>query len=303
MGCALLAALDAIFVAANTPLSELLGFTQRAPAPAVQTADPVSVPAPATEEAKPAEEPEPERPPIFGGFPYLYSVLSRGVLNLQLLPEEMTEDELIELARVQVKTNSTRGCLLFGPDRAVFFQPDGSACFHPRVPRCWRIETGVLATPFAFDVTPEAERRIKAAAGYVTMIHERAGSGWGDEDRGGDTAPDEEIEQLRGVNDDGSPRGLTVCETCGEHRGRCLDPLRPDTAMVLPVSCRCQNINRCARCGNLLHARRLDANYYRPQDGLLIYVPGIAAARHRCPNATGEDRFNARVAERSWSVN
>lgn len=300
---ALLAALDATFEAANTPVSELFGVAPGDAASTVETEQPGTMPTPAVEPTKAAEETARERPPIFSGFPYLYSVLSRGVLSLQLLPEEMTEDELIELARVQVTTNHTKGCLLLGPDRAVYFEPDGSARFHPLVPRCWRIELGVLKAPLAFDVTAEAERRIKASADYVAMIHERAGSGWGDEDRAGEVASDEEIEQLRAFNDDGSPRGLTACDTCGEHRGRCLDPLRPLTAMVLPVYCRCENVNRCARCGNLLHARRLDGNYYRPQDGLLIYVPGIAAARHQCPTAINEDPLMTGVPERFWSVN
>ena len=295
----LLEALDAIFVAANTPMGELFGAVRakvasvwRAPQPAVTAAE--------TPEPETAREEEPARPPVLGAFPYLYSVLSRGVLNLLLLPENMTDDELIELARAQITANQTRGCLLLGPDRCVYFQPDGWATFHPLPPRCWRVETGMLRAPFHFDI---GEARKELAKEYVAALHERAGHGWGDKERGGEETTAERAAQLRGVSDSGSPRGLERCATCGEHRGWCVDPLRPEGTIILPVYCRCQNVNRCARCGHLLHTRRLDGNYYRPQDGLLVYVPGVAAAKHRCPKATNDDPFIAQLPEQFWSIN
>lgn len=225
---------------------------------------------------------EKARPPILGGFPYLYSVLSQGVVNHTLLPETMTDDELIELARVQVTINHTEGCLVLGPDRAVYFQPDGTATFRPVVPQCWRVEIGVLEPPFEFERSSNFERREKLAASYVDMLHEKVGSGWGDSFCGGDLIDPQEAAALRGLNPDGSPKGLRRCDTCGEYRGHCLDPMIAQTRLLLPVYCRCQNFNRCARCGQHLHARRLNGNYYRPQDGLLIYVPGVAAAKHVC---------------------
>lgn len=313
---------EAIFVAANTPLGELfravwtkLASIWQRSRPAATTTPPSEAPAAASTATAPAQaesattqspaleaarEEEPERPPVLGAFPYLYSVLSRGVLNLLLLPEDLTDDELIELARVQITANQTRGCLLLGPDRCVFFQPDGSATFHPLPPRCWRVETGMLRAPFHLDIS---EARRELAAGYVAMLHERAGHGWGDRERGGEETTADAAARLRGVNDDGSPRGLERCATCGEHRGWCLDPLRQEQSFILPVYCRCQNVNRCARCGHLLHSRRLDGNYYRPQDGLLIYVPGVAAAKHRCPVAISDDPLVASLPERFWSVN
>lgn len=245
--------------------------------PAAPAAATESVPAPAVE--------QPALPPLFGGFPYMLSVLSPGVVNLQVLPSELTDDELIAVVRAQVTANVTTGCLALGPDRAVYFQPDGAARVHPRVPRIWCVEIGVLEPPCAFEYTPDLESRLKAAVEYVAMLQAEKGHGWGDEDRGGVDATEEEARQLQGFNDDGSPRGLTRCATCGDHHGRCLDPLRKDIARVLSVYCRCQNINRCARCGHVLHERRLEGNYYRPEDRLLMFVPGVCARRHVCPGS------------------
>jgi hypothetical protein len=38
------------------------------------------------------------------------------------------------------------------------------------------------------------------------------------------------------------------------------------------VHCRCENHNRCARCGEQLAKRRLNANYYRESDRQIWHV-------------------------------
>ena len=68
---------------------------------------------------------------------------------------------------------------------------------------------------------------------------------------------------------------------------QCLDPSPRFTRKVLTVHCRCQNDNRCAACGELLYARKLNANYYEPRDGQIWHVPGFCGFRHRCPDSTG----------------
>ena len=52
--------------------------------------------------------------------------------------------------------------------------------------------------------------------------------------------------------------------------------------MIVPVACRCENWNRCARCHRNLEAYRLDSNFYNPEDGQIWFVPGPCALDHRC---------------------
>ena len=53
--------------------------------------------------------------------------------------------------------------------------------------------------------------------------------------------------------------------------------------MVMRVCCRCENDNRCARCGGLLYERKLNSNFFEPADGRIWHVPGFLGLRHRCP--------------------
>ena len=48
------------------------------------------------------------------------------------------------------------------------------------------------------------------------------------------------------------------------------------------VYCRCENVNRCAACGALLSAWRLNANYYDLADDVVMHVPGFCGLSHRC---------------------
>ncbi len=50
----------------------------------------------------------------------------------------------------------------------------------------------------------------------------------------------------------------------------------------LIVHCRCENDNRCAACGGLLAARKLNANYFDPADGSVWHVPGFSGFHHQC---------------------
>jgi hypothetical protein len=52
----------------------------------------------------------------------------------------------------------------------------------------------------------------------------------------------------------------------------------------MTVHCGCQNDNRCAACGGFLYARKLNANYYKPEDRHIWHVPGFSGFQHRCPD-------------------
>src|SRR5690606_4996164 len=139
--------------------------------------------------------------------------------------------------------------------RAVYFAPNGSSRFHTRPPRVWFVELDALKAPFEFD-PDELSNRVLLGYAQQKMLRGRIGEVWSDESRGGEVISHEEAAVLRGLNAEGVPCGLSRCDKCREYRGHCLDPMHPDDLWLLPVYCRCENMNHCARCGELLHERR-----------------------------------------------
>jgi hypothetical protein len=108
------------------------------------------------------------------------------------------------------------------------------------------------------------------------------GNGW----KGGRVATFDEAQWLFGRSDDGVPRGLERCPECGDWKGECLDPRVQEQRgedIVVPVSCACENWNRCARCHQPLASNRLNSNLYDPRDGRIWFVPGFSGLNHRCP--------------------
>jgi hypothetical protein len=106
----------------------------------------------------------------------------------------------------------------------------------------------------------------------------------GDTTKGGRRATTEELVRLAGAGPTGVPSGLFKCRDCGELKGECLDPNRVFKGMIMQVTCRCENDNRCARCGRPLDGHKLDANYFDPADGMIWHTPGFCALSHRCPD-------------------
>jgi hypothetical protein len=105
---------------------------------------------------------------------------------------------------------------------------------------------------------------------------------FGDLTKGGRAATPEELRELAGMNAAGVPRGLEQCTVCSEWRGACLDPSEMFAGQLMTVHCRCQNVNRCGRCAARLYERRLNANYYDPDENVIWHVPGFCGLGHRC---------------------
>jgi len=102
----------------------------------------------------------------------------------------------------------------------------------------------------------------------------------GDITKGGRLPTLEEEKGLAGTHADGVPRGLLPCPVCGEWRGDCFDT--PYQELVVTVCCVCQNVNRCARCRELIYERKLNANYFELADRTIWHVPGFSGLHHRC---------------------
>jgi len=238
------------------------------------------------------------RLPLFEGFPYLVTRIVPVMYHVILLPATASELELVLLARTQWRANRLETCLVTGVDRAWFISADGRDELAQTPPRGGTLVTGLLKPTRLWADTGELQARQRRLDALVEVHRRKGGYLLGDLTKGGREATADEVGRLAGAGPEGRPRGLERCPTCGEWRGRCLDPSSTFVCKVMTVHCGCQNDNRCAACGGSLYERKLNANYYQPRDGQIWHVPGFCAFRHRCPMPLGDrDDAHARGDE------
>jgi hypothetical protein len=217
----------------------------------------------------------------FDGYPYLVTRVVPTFYHLILLPADVSPDTLRDLARSQVRANHLPTCLVLGEDLCLYLAPEGGETVSEGIPRGGILVTDrlLLSTPIPRS-TELAERCHWLQAFLETGP--RTGALFEDLTKGGRLAtPDEQV-RLAGRSPSGVPNGLERCRRCGEWRGECLDPSEQFLGRLMRVHCRCENWNRCARCGERLYARRLNANYLNPDDGHIWHVPGFCALDHAC---------------------
>jgi hypothetical protein len=105
---------------------------------------------------------------------------------------------------------------------------------------------------------------------------------FGDINKGGRTATEDELRRLAGFQNNGVLKGLVLCPFCSEWKGRCVDPNPRLKNLLVQVRCLCENDNFCAWCHEYLYDRKLNCNYYNASKGDVIHVPGFSALTHRC---------------------
>jgi hypothetical protein len=223
-------------------------------------------------------------PALFQGFPYILTHFTGRLYHVILLPQTNRHQALhqIQTVRYQAESNKLPTWLVLSDNRALFF--DIAACNPASVPRPGAIAFGNLVTREVIPETGEILTRYLALNLHADHLH---GSGpafyVGNLAKGGRPASAAEIERLNGRQSNGVPKGLRRCATCREWIGACLDTTIP--RLFVNVHCRCRNENRCARCGQLLYDRKLNANYFSEEDGGIWHVPGFCATSHKCPQA------------------
>lgn len=230
--------------------------------------------------------PKPEEPVLrlFDGFPYLVARVVPEMRHFMILPGSLPESQLLWLAWMQNAANRLEACLVLAADRAFFLEPGGGCIPSEAAPRGGIPVTGRLALlPLIDDSSPECADRRRLLDAFVEEMRPD-GFLCGDLTKGGRPATAQEKRELAGFVVSNVPKGLTRCERCGEWRGQCLDPSPEFAGLIMEVHCRCENHNRCARCGELLAASRLNANYFDPSDGQIWHMPGFSAFAHVCPD-------------------
>ena len=197
-------------------------------------------------------------PPVcrFQGFPYLVTRVIPALYHIILMPTHLSDSERLTIARKQVLANRLDACLVFANDRAVYFDTDGRSSDTRTPPAGGVIVAGQLLPVVDFAESDELRARREGLDEFAAASRARGGAMMGDLTKGGRLATEEESRRLAGVEADGRPVGLERCPQCQAYRGRCLDPSENFRGQVMTVHCRCDNHNRCARCGDRSSCRR-----------------------------------------------
>ena len=217
----------------------------------------------------------------FDGYPYLSIRVVPTLYHMVVLPRTLSRDMLGTIARTQRDANRLPVCLVLGESHSVYCDPEGGSYESADLPRGGHVLTGRLELGTSLgksaDVLARCDRLIafieaQAHQGFLVC----SGSA------GLRRATPEERDTLTGLTADGVPRGLARCPHCRDWHGT---TLLPDTDKVVRAYCRCENWNRCARCGGPLGERRLNAHHYDPRDGKFWHTPGFCGLSHRCADA------------------
>src|SRR5438552_219442 len=227
--------------------------------------------------------------------PYLVVEIVAGLYHLTVLPADFGDDDLEAIARAQVEANRLKACLVLGERRVLAIDAEGIERPETEVP--FRLfghwisaaVTRRLKTASPLPATDELLRRQTALEAAIKEYPARRAEALrqrgmlpvadlvvGDLTKGGRQATPEELRALSGRQSGGVPMGLVQCGDCGLWKGECLDPSPQFLGKVMRVHCRCENINRCARCAEMLYRFRLNANRYDQREDAVVHVPAFS---------------------------
>lgn len=218
----------------------------------------------------------------FNSFPYLCTRVFPVLYNINLYPRGLSESDLIELARQQVHANKLPACLALGLNRGLWFDGTGYEAWQTFIPKGGAILDGKLKAPHGFTHDEDFAERSKLLDEYSNKT--LSGGGYLVGDPGNcvreATQEDAQIGELRGNI---IPPSITVCEACGDLKGECLYPeSKCYSTKVWKLTCRCENDNLCAACGEPLDNHKLDSCYFDKESGRILHVAGYCGLNHVC---------------------
>lgn len=228
----------------------------------------------------------PQHPSV---YPYIETRVVPTLYHITVLPE-LEYMDAVDVLREQYSYNKLDSCLVAGPDRALYISKGGVEALKRNLPSGGFVITEKLKSVIERNTNEDFEilnteylNRIIELKEYIESM-EYSGYMMGDLTKGGHEVT--ELEQILfdglNENEEGVPKGLLKCDTCGYYKGLCLDPGKNFKNQVMEVSCLCDNDNLCALCEKTLHKHKLNANYFEPKDGQIWHVPGFSGLSHRC---------------------
>jgi len=229
---------------------------------------------------------------VFSGFPYLMTYIVRSMYHFIILPAAWSRIRLFTMAKLHSLQNRLDTFLILNPGEFVLFPAYGKHYFIESPPVCSIYIADRLKPLYLLPDDAELKNRKEKLAQVIEEVQGRGGYVFGDLSKGGRRATEAEFEALKGFQKDGIPVGLAKCSRCGFYQGTCLDPSPIFSGLVMKVYCRCENDNRCARCGQPLYQFKLNANYFKEADGNIWHVPGFSGLSHVCPDLMKEESSN-----------
>jgi len=223
--------------------------------------------------------------PTFNSFPYLSTRVFPALYHVNLYPSGLAELKLIELAQQQVHANKFPACLVFGPNRGLWFDAVGGELWLPSIPTGGAIIDGKLKPSQDFSLDEDYPERSCLLQEFSFNSRKRGGFLVGNPKNCLRDATPEDT-KLGSICDKGIPNGVTVCDKCGDLKGECFYPASkcyPDK--VWKLTCRCDNDNLCAACGKPLHDHKIDACYYDKNESKVFHIAGYSALSHVCGRA------------------
>ena len=229
---------------------------------------------------------------VFSGFPYLMTCIVRSMYHFIILPSSWSRIRLFTMAKLQSLQNRLDTFLILSPREFVLFPAYSQDQFVETPPACSVYISDKLRPLYEIPDEPELKNRKEKLSQVIEEVQSRGGYIFGDLSKGGRRATVAELQALKGFQKDRIPVGLAKCWRCGFYRGTCLDPSPVFSGLVMKVYCRCENDNRCARCGQPLYQFKLNANYFKEADSNIWHVPGFSGLNHVCPDLTKEKSAN-----------
>lgn len=218
----------------------------------------------------------------FDGFPYLTTRVFPALYNISLYPSDLTESDLIELARRQVAANKMPACLALTWSRGLWFDGIGGETWNSIIPNGGAILNGKLKMPQGYSHAESLYPRSKLLDEFSNTSLKSGGYLVGDPENCVREAKPED-DQLGGLTSKIIPHSLTKCLVCGELKGECFYPESSYYSdMVWELSCKCDNDNLCAACGMPLFHHKPDSCYYDKEVRGILHVAGYCVLSHVC---------------------
>jgi len=223
----------------------------------------------------------------FDSFPYLSTRVFPALYNINLIPNSLAESDLVELARHQVAANKLPACLVFSWSRGLWFDGVGGETWNSFIPKGGATLAGRLKSHWSNTLDERLDERSKFLEEFSSASLKVGGYLVGDPENCVREATPEDV-CLGELNGNVIPLGLTKCQVCDDFYGECFYPGSGCYSdKVWKVTCRCDNDNLCAACGEPLANHKLDSCYFDSDIFGILHVAGYFALSHQC-NQSGE---------------
>jgi hypothetical protein len=218
-------------------------------------------------------------PRSFDGYPYLQTKIESSLHHILLLPKEWTESELKVFARAQEASNQLSTCLVLGK-KSYMYIDDAIVSEGRHPPKAHSFVSDRLMPAAPIEVTDERQSDLQR---WTSRWSPSKFPTW-DPAHGGRVATPDEVTELSYCCGIGFPQSIWPCSACDEYKGNLIHHTE-EASYVVEMSCRCDSVNRCAACSELLASWKVRANHFDTELLEVLYTSGWEVLEHKCKGA------------------